>query len=336
MNFILKKYYSYKYGKEEFIFLGKDISAEKVLYFNEHQEKYKHVMNELLNVTSKKSASTDYKSLLFEYQNRPDYIKNKCAEVSELYNYNKDNLFLTSIKNKMSPHFDSNVMIHKIAKQPELARETLAQSRNVQNIKDLAEYPEIFSRVSTLFAYFSLEDINLLCDLTALHEKLVLLNFEPFLFKQLSFILFFKIMIPLHKPGAFSAFLFDIFNTLKKKLKGGIDLTQDLIKKIRTISVKKNYTILGMSSAVFMTMLCTGLFINASPNSGPSLPPLYNGLKDTIPGDMFEILRKVGSGLIFEVFHTMSDFTNAAICGSLKPKIKLLMDIAANSKKSPK
>ena len=51
---------------------------------------------------------------------------------------------------------------------------------------------------------------------------------------------------------------------------------------------------------------------------------------------MFEILRKVGGSLIFEVFYTMSDFTNAAICGALKAKVDLLMDIAANSKKSPK
>ena len=111
--------------------------------------------------------------------------------------------------------------------------------------------------------------------------------------------------------GSFTTFIQKVSNTLYK--------STVLFHKYQTLSVRKSAKLaLGISGAGFIAYL--GSYFTTNVKQGlASNSKIYKGLSGSL-GHSMKLLRQEGSKVIYEVFRTLSTFSNAAIAGALEPK----------------
>lgn len=144
------------------------------------------------------------------------------------------------------------------------------------------------------------------------NEKFVFILLYPYLIKPLGEIVWTTLLPHLHfVKGGFTTFILKVSNTLNR----GTAFTH----KYQTLSVKRSTKlVLGFSSMGLITLFSK--FFTANAKQGlVSNGKLYKGLSGSL-GSSMKLLRHEGSKVIYEVFKTLSTFSNAAIAGALDPK----------------
>ena len=70
--------------------------------------------------------------------------------------------------------------------------------------------------MSRKFNDLTYDDLNRLTNIITNYEKFALVTFEPYMISIIEHNLFFKVIVPLHRSGAFSKFITDIIKKVKK------------------------------------------------------------------------------------------------------------------------
>ena len=155
-------------------------------------------------------------------------------------------------------------------------------------------------------------DFTHILNLCYVNEKFVFILIYPYVLKPLGEIIWPTLLPHFHfVKGSFTIFIQKVSNTLYK--------STVLFHKYQTLSVRKSAKLaLGISGAGFIAYL--GSYFTTNVKQGlASNSKIYKGLSGSLSHSM-KLLRQEGSKVIYEVFRTLSTFSNAAISGALEPK----------------